>query len=112
MVSGPKEAFEVIRPLIVSYSWAQFWLGDGEQAMAAYAKGESAAKAIDCWSCLAEIDVDRGDDDPCVLSGGEPAHFHRDAQRAVGPQQRRQGHVERKRARLAIDRSSRAEFVC
>ena len=49
-------------------------------------------------------DVDRGDDDPCVLSGGEPAHLHRDAQRAVGPQQRRQGHVERKRARLAIDR--------
>jgi 3-hydroxyisobutyrate dehydrogenase-like beta-hydroxyacid dehydrogenase len=36
MVSGPKEAFEVIRPLIASYSQAQFWLGDGEQAR--YAK--------------------------------------------------------------------------
>jgi 3-hydroxyisobutyrate dehydrogenase-like beta-hydroxyacid dehydrogenase len=32
MVSGPKESFEVIRPLIASYSQAQFWLGDGEQA--------------------------------------------------------------------------------
>jgi 3-hydroxyisobutyrate dehydrogenase-like beta-hydroxyacid dehydrogenase len=36
MVSGPNEAFEVIRPLMVSYSRAQFWLGDGEQAR--YAK--------------------------------------------------------------------------
>jgi 3-hydroxyisobutyrate dehydrogenase-like beta-hydroxyacid dehydrogenase len=36
MVSGPKEAFEVIRPLMASYSRAQFWLGDGEQAR--YAK--------------------------------------------------------------------------
>lgn len=32
MVSGPKEPFEVIRPLMASYSQAQFWLGDGEQA--------------------------------------------------------------------------------
>src|SRR6202051_4832650 len=32
MVSGPKEAFEVIRPLLASYSQAQFWLGDAEQA--------------------------------------------------------------------------------
>jgi 3-hydroxyisobutyrate dehydrogenase-like beta-hydroxyacid dehydrogenase len=36
MISGPKEAFEVIRPLMASYSLAQFWLGDGEQAR--YAK--------------------------------------------------------------------------
>ncbi len=36
MVSGPKEAFEVIRPLMASYSQAQFWLGEGEQAR--YAK--------------------------------------------------------------------------
>ena len=36
MVSGPKEAFEVIRPLMAGYSRAQFWLGDGEQAR--YAK--------------------------------------------------------------------------
>jgi 3-hydroxyisobutyrate dehydrogenase-like beta-hydroxyacid dehydrogenase len=36
MVSGPKEAFEVIRPLMASYSQAQFWLGGGEQAR--YAK--------------------------------------------------------------------------
>ena len=31
MISGPKEAFEVIRPLMASYSQAQFWLGEGEQ---------------------------------------------------------------------------------
>src|SRR5271166_3336481 len=36
MVSGPKEAFEVSRPLMASYSQAQFWLGEGEQAR--YAK--------------------------------------------------------------------------
>ena len=36
MVSGPKEAFEVVRLLLASYSQAQFWLGDGEQAR--YAK--------------------------------------------------------------------------
>ncbi len=36
MVSGPKEAFEVTRPLMASYSQAQFWLGEGEQAR--YAK--------------------------------------------------------------------------
>jgi 3-hydroxyisobutyrate dehydrogenase-like beta-hydroxyacid dehydrogenase len=36
MVSGPKEAFEVIRPLMARYSQAQFWLGEGEQAR--YAK--------------------------------------------------------------------------
>jgi 3-hydroxyisobutyrate dehydrogenase-like beta-hydroxyacid dehydrogenase len=36
MVSGPKEAFEVVRPLLASYSQAQFWLGDAEQAR--YAK--------------------------------------------------------------------------
>ena len=49
-------------------------------------------------------DIDRGNDDPCFLAGGEAADLHRDAQRAVGPQQVRQGHFERKRARLAIDR--------
>ena len=36
MVSGPKEAFEVIRPLMANYSQAQFWLGEAEQAR--YAK--------------------------------------------------------------------------
>jgi 3-hydroxyisobutyrate dehydrogenase-like beta-hydroxyacid dehydrogenase len=36
MVSGPKEAFEAILPLMASYSQAQFWLGEGEQAR--YAK--------------------------------------------------------------------------
>jgi 3-hydroxyisobutyrate dehydrogenase-like beta-hydroxyacid dehydrogenase len=32
MVSGPKESFEVVRPLLASYSQAQFWLGEAEQA--------------------------------------------------------------------------------
>jgi 3-hydroxyisobutyrate dehydrogenase-like beta-hydroxyacid dehydrogenase len=36
MVSGPKEAFEVARPLMGSYSQTQFWLGEAEQAR--YAK--------------------------------------------------------------------------
>ena len=36
MVSGSEEAFEAIRPLMASYSQAQFWLGEGEQAR--YAK--------------------------------------------------------------------------
>lgn len=45
-------------------------LGDGEQALSAFEKGRSAATAVDCWSCLAEIDVDRGDD---LLDGGEVA---------------------------------------
>jgi 3-hydroxyisobutyrate dehydrogenase-like beta-hydroxyacid dehydrogenase len=32
MVSGPKEAFDFVRPLLTIYSQAQFWLGDAEQA--------------------------------------------------------------------------------
>ena len=36
MVSGPKDAFQVVLPLMASYSHAQFWLGDDEQAR--YAK--------------------------------------------------------------------------
>jgi 3-hydroxyisobutyrate dehydrogenase-like beta-hydroxyacid dehydrogenase len=36
LVSGPKEAVVVIRPLMASYSQAQFWLGEAEQAR--YAK--------------------------------------------------------------------------
>jgi len=36
MVSGSEEAFEAIRLLMASYSQAQFWLGEGEQAR--YAK--------------------------------------------------------------------------
>ena len=32
IVSGPKDVFDVVRPLMASYSQAQFWLGEGEQA--------------------------------------------------------------------------------
>ena len=49
-------------------------------------------------------DVDRGDDDVRLLAGVESLDFGRDAQRAIGTQQRRQAHVERKRARFAVDR--------
>ena len=55
-------------------------LGDGEQAMAAYAKGESVAKSVDCWSCLAEIDVDRGDG---LLDGGDVAGAQAAYERAL-----------------------------
>src|ERR1700752_3694964 len=55
-------------------------LGDGEQAMAAYAKGESVAKSVDCWSCLAEIEVDRGDD---LLDGGDVARARAAYERAL-----------------------------
>ena len=55
-------------------------LGDGDQAMAAYAKGEKVATSIDCWSCLAEIEVDRGDD---LLDGGDLAHSEAAYKRAL-----------------------------
>ena len=55
-------------------------LGDGEQAMAAYAKGETVAKSIDCWSCIAEIEVDRGDD---LLDGGDAASAESAYKRAL-----------------------------
>ncbi len=45
-------------------------LGDGEEALAAFDKGENVSTTIDCWSCLAEIAVDRGDD---LLDGGDAA---------------------------------------
>ncbi len=45
-------------------------LGDAEQAEAAYERGEVAATRADCASCLAEIQVDRGDD---WLDAGAPA---------------------------------------
>jgi 3-hydroxyisobutyrate dehydrogenase-like beta-hydroxyacid dehydrogenase len=32
MVSGPKEAFDIVQSVMTSYSHAQFWLGGGEQA--------------------------------------------------------------------------------
>lgn len=37
-------------------------LGDAEQATSAFERGESASTQANCWSCLAEIDADRGDD--------------------------------------------------
>ena len=53
---------------------------------------------------IEDADVDRGDHDAGLLAGGEPVDLDRDAQRVVGPHQRRQLHVERERASLAVDR--------
>ena len=53
---------------------------------------------------IEDADIDRGDDDPRLLAGGEPADLDRDAQRAVRPQQRRQGSC-RARACAPCDRS-------
>src|SRR5262249_38924797 len=51
---------------------------------------------------IEDADVDRGDDDARLFAGVESIDFDGDAQRAIGTQQRRQAHVERKRARFAI----------
>ena len=72
-------------PMVEAVAWinlgiAYGQLGDGEQAMAAYAKAEPAARSVDCWSCLAEIDVDRGDD---LLDGGDVAAAEAAYQRAL-----------------------------
>ncbi len=54
-------------PLAEAVAWinlglAYGQLGDGEQALSAFAHGETAARVIECWSCLAEIEADRADD--------------------------------------------------
>jgi CHAT domain-containing protein len=54
-------------------------LGDADQAIDAYAKAEKTAAAIDCWSCLAEIAVDRGDD---LLDEGNAVEAEASYQRA------------------------------
>ena len=51
-----------------------------------------------------DADIDRGNDDTRLLARVEAPDLQRDAQRAVGPHQRRQAHLERERACLAIDR--------
>lgn len=53
-------------PLAEAVAWinlgiAYGQLGDNEQALAAFAKGEGASRAIECWSCLAEIEAQRAD---------------------------------------------------
>jgi len=78
-IDAYRQTLDVLRanpyPMAEAVAWinlgiAYGQLGDGEQAMAAYTKGESVAKSVDCWSCLAEIEVDRGDD---LLDGGAVA---------------------------------------
>ncbi len=68
LAANPYPMAEAVAWINLGIAYGQ--LGDGEQAMDAYAKGETAATAIDCWSCLAEIAVDRGDD---LLDDDKPA---------------------------------------
>lgn len=46
----------------INLGFAYGQLGDGEQAQAAFGKGEIVSRKIECWSCLAEIEADRADD--------------------------------------------------
>ena len=53
-------------PMAESVAWvnlgvAYSQLGDVAEATRAYAKAETAARAADCWSCLAEIAANEGD---------------------------------------------------
>ncbi len=86
-VDAYRETLDALRanpyPMAEAVAWinlgiAYGQLGDGDQALAAYAKGESVATSIDCWSCLAEIAVDRGDDlfDGGDVAGAQTAYRH------------------------------------
>jgi len=76
--SAPYPMAEAVAWINLGIAYSQ--LGDIEQAFAAYAKGEAAATAIDCWSCLAEIEVDRGDD---LLDAGDVVKAEAAYQRAL-----------------------------
>jgi CHAT domain-containing protein len=76
--ANPYPMAEAVAWINLGIAYAQ--LGDGDEAMAAYAKGERVAASVDCWSCLAEIDVDRGDD---LLDGGDAAAARAAYQRAL-----------------------------
>lgn len=78
LAANPYPMAEAVAWINLGIAYGQ--LGDGEQAMEAYAKGEKAAAAIDCWSCLAEIAVDRGDD---LLDDGKAAEAEASYKRAL-----------------------------
>jgi tetratricopeptide (TPR) repeat protein len=78
LAANPYPMAEAVAWINLGIAYGQ--LGDGEQAMDAYAKGEKAAAAIDCWSCLAEIAVDRGDD---LLDEGNATEAKASYQRAL-----------------------------
>jgi len=78
LAANPYPMAEAVAWINLGIAYGQ--LGDGEQAMDAYAKGEKAATAIDCWSCLAEIAVDRGDD---LLDDGKAAAAEASYKRAL-----------------------------
>jgi CHAT domain-containing protein/tetratricopeptide (TPR) repeat protein len=78
LAANPYPMAEAVAWINLGIAYGQ--LGDGEQAMDAYAKGEKTATAIDCWSCLAEIAVDRGDD---LLDDGKAAAAEASYKRAL-----------------------------
>jgi len=78
LAANPYPMAEAVAWINLGIAYGQ--LGDGEQALDAYAKGEKAATAIDCWSCLAEIAVDRGDD---LLDEGHAADAEAAYKRAL-----------------------------
>jgi CHAT domain-containing protein len=78
LAANPYPMAEAVAWINLGIAYGQ--LGDGAQAMDAYAKGEKAATAIDCWSCLAEIAVDRGDD---LLDDGNATEAEASYKRAL-----------------------------
>jgi len=78
LAANPYPMAEAVAWINLGIAYGQ--LGDGDQALAAYAKGEAVAAGIDCWSCLAEIEVDRGDD---LLDAGQIAKAEAAYRRAL-----------------------------
>jgi CHAT domain-containing protein len=81
-------------------------LGDSAQALAAYDEGAAIAGRIECWSCLAEIEVDRADD---LVDAGDFARAEEAYGRALDLSNQHQlvrQHAEAQRglARCALER--------
>lgn len=72
-------------PMAEAVAWVNLGLaygqlGDRTQALSAYEKAAVAANQVDCWSCLAEIEVDRGDD---LIEDGSLTQAQASYQRAL-----------------------------
>ena len=52
---------------------------------------------------IEDADIDGGNDDACLLAGRKAADLDRNPQRRAGTRELRRGHVDRERARLAVD---------
>ncbi len=88
-IEAYRHELEVLRakpaPMAEAVSWinlglAYGQLGEAEEAVAAYDQGATVAARIDCWSCLAEVDVDRADD---LLDAGKTAAARATYERAL-----------------------------